>query len=136
MKTVLDEYLLELILMDTIAVTGKRCIPNVEHIIQRFIPEGLYDQIIARYDELSDDREDNNPFFLRRWLRIAASKDSRWKRKMIKRLLCVIRAGGPIGATELAEVASLAAAMGADQECRQVFTIAFNTGAHAWLRAS
>lgn len=116
----LDDYVLELILMDTIAVAGGRARPGAEQAIQRFLPAGLYDRIIARYAALSDD-EDDDPYLLLPWLRKAARKDSRWKRRMIVRFLCIVRAGGALGADELAEVAALAAAMGAGRECRQVF---------------
>lgn len=120
MRASLDDYLVELILMDTIAVAGGRLIPNAESVIQGFLPPGSYDRIIARYDELSDDGDDAGPGIPLRWLRIAARKDARWKRKMIARFLCILAAGGPIGYAELAEVAALASAMGAGRECRQV----------------
>lgn len=120
MQESLDDHLLELILMDTIAVAGGRPIRNAERVIQRFLPEGLYDRIIERYDELSDDADDTDPRALLRWLRVAARKDTCWKRKMIMRFLCIVRAGDPIGYAELAEVAALASAMGARRECRQI----------------
>jgi hypothetical protein len=121
MRKSLDDYLLELILMDTIAVAGGHPNPGAEQVIQSFLPEGLYDRIIDRYDELSDDDDDTDPYALLRWLRIAASKEARWKRRMIVRFLCIVRAGGPVGYAELAEVAALAVAMGAGRECRQIF---------------
>jgi hypothetical protein len=127
MKDHLDNYLLELILMDTIAATGGRCIPGAERVIQRYMPPGLYDRIIERYDELSDDRDDDNPNFLDPWLRIAARQDSRWKRKMILRFLCILRAGGAISQSELSDVAALAAAMNASRECGQVLCLAIRT---------
>jgi hypothetical protein len=40
---------------------------------------------------------------------------------MIIRFLHIVAAGGPVGYAELAEIAALAAAMGASWECRQVF---------------
>ncbi len=120
MRQSLDDYLLELILMDTMAVAGGRPIPNAEGVIQRFLPRGLYARIIERYDELSDDGEDDNPNALARWLRIAEHKSPRWKSKMIVRFLCIVAAGGPVGYAELAEVAALASAMGAGRECRQI----------------
>jgi hypothetical protein len=69
MRASLDDYLLELILMDTIAVAGGRPIPGAERVIQRFLPTGLYDRIIARYDALSDDRDDSSADLLLPWLR-------------------------------------------------------------------
>jgi len=135
MRTPLDTYVLELILMDTISVAGQRCIPGAERTIQRFIPEALYERIIERYDELSDDLDDRDPCFLDRWLRLAAQKDAHWKRKMIKRFICIMRAGGSIGALELAQVASLAAAMDACRECRQLFGVAFRTAPSLWSRS-
>jgi hypothetical protein len=126
----LDEYLLELILMDTIAIAGGRCIPDAERVIQHFIPQGLYDRIIARYDGLSDDRDDHDPRFLERWLRLAAGKDAQWKRKMITRFLCILHAGGDLGVAELTEVAALAARMNAAAECRQVFCVAHRSARH------
>jgi hypothetical protein len=128
-RATLDDYLLELILMDTIAVAGGRLIPGAERVIQRFLPMGLYDRIIARYDALSDDQDDDGPDLLRPWLKMAASKDSRWKRRMIVRFLCIMAAGGPAGYGELAEIAALATAMGAARECRQVFGLHPKLGA-------
>jgi hypothetical protein len=127
MKAYLDNYVLELILMDTIATTGGRCCQGAERVIQRYVPPGLYDRIIERYDELSDDRDDFNPNFLDPWFKLAASKDSRWKRKMIQRFLCILRASGPIGKSELRDVAALAAAMNASGECSQVLCVATRT---------
>lgn len=121
MRATLDDYLLELILMDTIAVAGDCVAPDAERVILRFLPAGLYERIMARYDALSDDRDDNNPALLKPWLGLAASKSSRWKRKMVARFLCILAAGGAVGDAELAEVAALASAMGARRECRQVF---------------
>ncbi len=118
----LDEYLLELILMDTIAVVGGRCDPGAEQVIQRYLPAGLYDRIMARYDALSEYWPDDDPNLLAPWLRRAAARDSRWKRRMIVRFLCIMRATGPVGPAEWAEVAALAAAMDAGRECRQVFS--------------
>ena len=132
MNALLDDYLLELILMDTFSIAGHRCIPDAERIIQQFIPEGLYDRIIARYDELSDEGDDTDPSFLRRWLSVAASKDPPWKRKMIRRFLAIARRAlaASVGSNELVEVASLAAAMGAASECRQVLVLDFGAN---WL---
>jgi hypothetical protein len=135
MKDNLDNLLLELILMDTIATTGGRCIQGAERVIQRYVPTGLYDRIIERYDEISDDRDDINPHFLDPWLRLAALKDSRWKRKMILRFLCILSAGGAIGKSELSDVAALAAAMNASRECSQILCIANRTNQHPLLLA-
>lgn len=122
MRNALDDYLLELILMDTIAVTGRRPLAGVEGIIQRFLPAGLYDRVMARYDALSEGWADDDPQLLAPWLKKAAAKDSRWKRRMITQFLCILHTSGAIGPAEWAEVAALAAAMGAVQECRQVFS--------------
>lgn len=121
MRTTLDDYLLELILMDTIAVSGGRIIPDADRVIQRFLPPGLYERIIDRYDALAEDWDADEPTLLGPWLKIAASKNSRWKRRMVARFLSILAAGGTIGASELVEVAALASAMGAGRECRQVF---------------
>ncbi len=117
----LDRYLLELILLDTISVSGGRCIPQAERVIQHYLPPGLYDRIIARYDELSADFDERDARFLRQWFRRAARQAPSWKRRMIVRFLHILSAGGPIGLAELADVAALAAQMGARRECRQVF---------------
>lgn len=121
MRTKVDDYLLELILLDTIAVSGKRPLPGAERIIQRLLPAGLYDRLIERYDALTGDYDADEQTVLWPWLRKAAGRDSRWKRRMIINFLCVLRTGGPLGTDELAEVAALAARMGAGRECRQVF---------------
>lgn len=117
----LDDYILELILMDTIAVAGGRPRPGAELAIQRFLPAGLYDRLIERYDALSEDVDEDASTLLQPWLKRAAAKSSRWKRRMIIQFIAIVRAGGAAGPAEWAEVAALAAAMGAGRECRQVF---------------
>ncbi len=120
MYTNLDNWLLELILMDTIAIACDLPLPGAEQVIQHFLPIGIYDQIIARYDTLSEDGDDNDPCLLQPWLCKAARKDSRWKHRMIVQFLCIMRTGGAIGPEGWAKVAALAAAMGASRECRQI----------------
>lgn len=120
MRDLLDEYLLELILMDSLVFSSSRCIPGAERVIQSFIPPGFYDRIIARYDAVSDDWDDAEARVPVSWLGRAASQSSAWKRMMIERFLQIICLGGGISHQELREVAALAHSMGAEQECRQV----------------
>ena len=53
MRNALDDYLLELILMDSLVFASSRRIPDADLIIRSFIPSGSYDQIMEHYDGLS-----------------------------------------------------------------------------------
>jgi hypothetical protein len=123
MKNHLDFYLLELILMDTIATMRGRYIPGAERIIQSYIPKGLYERIIERHDQLTADLADDDPRYLELWYKVASGQPSRWKRKMIGRFLSILRAGGAIGAPELADIAALAATINATREWRRMLSL-------------
>ncbi len=120
MRRVLDDYLLELILMDSLVFTSERHIPDAERIIQSFIPPGFYDRIIARYDTLSETWDDPDAALCAYWGR-AARKSSAWKRMMIERLLGIACYGGCADCRGPVEVAALAREIAATAECRLVF---------------
>ena len=60
----------------------------------------------------------------------AASKDSHWKSKMLRWFTHIIGAGHPLTEDGLVEVASLASAMGATQECKALYA-AFGIDSYA-----
>ncbi len=121
MRNLLDNYLLELILMDSFVSTSARCIPQAESIIQSYLPAGLYEQIIERYDELSSTGAVDDDLLPLLWQKRAVRQNSAWKRMMIERCLQILCAGGCCDTLGLAEVAILARNMAAEQECRQAF---------------
>lgn len=122
MRNILDDYLLELILMDSLVFASDRRIPDADRIIQSFIPAGLYDRIMARYAAIADDADDGYLYLPARWQQRAAQKSPAWKRMMITRFLQIISPDGCIGDRDLAEVADLAQSIGAERECCQVFS--------------
>lgn len=122
MASLLDDYLLELILMDSLVFTSARRIPDAERIIQSFIPPGLYDRIIARYDALAAEESDEDAYLQERWQRRAARKNSAWKRMMIERFLRIVEQNGCYCVQDLTEIARMARGMGAERECHQVFS--------------
>lgn len=127
MRRVLDDYLLELILMDSLVFASKRHIPDAERIIQSFIPPGFYDRIIARYDALSEAWDDQGAALCAYWHGRAARKSSAWKRMMIERLLGIVCDGGCADCRGPVEVAALAREIAAVAECRLVFARVLKT---------
>ncbi len=121
MKRILDDYLLELILMDSLVFASRRRITDAELIIQKFIPLRFYDRIIAHYDALSEEWSDEEAELCAYWQKCAARKSSAWKQTMIERLLGIACHSGCVDCSGPADVAALARGMGAEQECRQVF---------------
>lgn len=127
----LDDYLLELVLMDSFAVADARRIRVGERLIDRYIPNDYQSLLLERFDELTDDFDDD-AHVLDPWLRRAAQKDSTWKIKMIGRYLSFLGAEMRITGEGLTEVAGLASAMGAAKECQELFQVAFGYDPYAW----
>lgn len=126
----LDEVLLELILMDWLLAAGRRPRPQAEAIMLRFLPPGTYDRLIERYDELSDDDDDDAS--LLPWLQRAALRSPWWKIAMIERFLYLDSLDSRLDDQALGEVASLSAAMGAREECRRIYTLGFGFDPFRW----
>lgn len=120
-RNALDDYLLELILMDSLVFASSRRIPDAERIIRSFIPSGSYDQIMQHYDGLSAEWADEETDLCAYWQRCAARKSSAWKQMMIERLLGIACHAGCVDCSGPSAVAVLARGMAAEQECRQVF---------------
>ncbi len=116
----LDELLLELILIDTVAATNLERSSAAERLINRVLAGPLYDRVIARYDELSND-DDNEAGLIELSFRHAATKDSHWKSKMLRWFAYIVGGGRPLSSEGLTEVTSLASAMGAVHECQALF---------------
>ena len=116
----LDELLLELILIDTVALADPSRGPAAERLIERILSPRDYARVIDRYDELSDDEDDESGLVDFCFL-CASVKDSHWKSKMLRWFSYVVGAGRPLATEGLAEVASLASAMSACAECKALY---------------
>ncbi len=123
-KERLDEQLLELILIDTVALVDPRRSCVAERLIERVLSPGDYLRVLDRYDEMTDDSDDESELMAICFTR-AASKDSHWKSKMLRWFTYIIGAGHPLCRDGLVEVASLAAAMGATIECKALYSTLF-----------
>lgn len=119
-KDRLDEMLLELILIDTVALADPRRAPAAERLIEWALSPSDYTRVIDRYDELSDD-DDDEAGLVEFCFRRAAAKDSHWKSKMLRWFTYIVGGGCPLSSEGLAEVASLASTMGAALECQALF---------------
>ncbi|MCX7706604.1 MAG: hypothetical protein N2204_01160 [Anaerolineae bacterium] len=126
----LDDLLLELILMDSLISIGHRPRPKAEAMITRYLPPGAYAQVVEHYNELSDDGEgDVN---LLPWLRMAASRPTWWKVGMVERFLYLVSLDRRVDDQALSEVGTLAAALGATEECRLISTLGFGHDPFSW----
>lgn len=119
-KERLDELLLELILIDTVTQADVKRGPAAERLIERILSPTEYDRVLDRYDEVSDD-DDNEAGLVEVCFRHAACKDSHWKSKMLRWFTYIVGGGRPLSNEGLTEVAALAAAMGASRECQALF---------------
>lgn len=107
--------------MDSFVSASARRIPHAERVIQSYLPAGLYDLVIERYDRLASASAIDDAYFPLLWQRRAVRQTSAWKRMMIERCMEILCAGGCCDALGLAEITILACNMAAEQECRQVF---------------
>jgi hypothetical protein len=114
-KERLDEMLLELILVDTVALADPRRGPLAERLIERAMSPSDYTRVLDRYDELSDD-DDDETGLIEFCFKRASAKDSHWKSKMLRWFTQIVGGGNPLSSDELIEVAGLASAMGANRE--------------------
>jgi hypothetical protein len=114
-KERIDEQLLELILIDSVAKRDLSRSHRADSLTDSLFTASDYARMIDRYDELSDDEDDEagleEYFFLR-----ASVKDSHWKSKMLRLFVYIVGGGHGLSNEGLTEVASLAAAMGALRE--------------------
>ncbi len=129
-KERLDEMLLELILVDTVALADPRRSPIAERLIERVLSPADYLRVLDRYDEMTDDSDDESELIAICFAR-AASKDSHWKSKMLRWFTHIIGAGHPLDEDGLVEVASLASAMGATLECKALYSTQFGIDPYA-----
>lgn len=116
----LDEQLLELILIDTVALASPERGPAAERLIERILPPAQYNRVLDRYDELSAD-DDDEAGLVELCFRRAAGKDSHWKSKMLRWFAYIVGGGRSLSSEGLAEVACLAARMAAGCECEGLF---------------
>lgn len=121
----LDDYLLELILIDTLTVADASRESMSERLIRRIIPPSVYPRVLDRYDELSRDAVDDADV-LAEWLPRAAMKGNRWKMKMIRWFVLIVGGGHWLTSEQLIEIAQLAAAMGAGPHCQRLFRAVFD----------
>jgi len=129
-----DDLLLDLILMDSLVATGRRPRPRAARMIPRYIPPGCYEQVIERYDVWSEN-SGHATDLLRPWLRRAARKTSLWKIAMVERFLYLVSLDFRIDDRTLGEVAALADAMGAREECRLIYATGFGYDPYCWLES-
>lgn len=120
-KERLDELLLELILIDTVALADPSRSPAAERLIERVFSPSDYARVLDRYDELSDD-DDDEAGLVEFVFRCASGKNSHWKSKMVRWFVYIVGGGRPLSSEGLTEVAALAAAMGASRECQALFS--------------
>lgn len=127
----LDDLILELILMDWLIAAGHRPRPKAARMIVRYLPPGSYEQIIERYDALSDDADQDKDLWP--WLQRSAQKSSAWKTAMIGRFIYLNSLDWRLDDQALGEISALAVAMGAQEECRLLFTGRFGYDPFSWL---
>ncbi len=118
----LDDCLLQLILIDTVALRDPRRGCIAERLIEQLIPLHQYDLVMARYDELTDDSDDETGL-LERWFAAAAARDSRWKGAILAQLLRVIAVDGELDAAGIEELGLLAQAIRAIEEFQTVLRL-------------
>ncbi len=121
-KERLDELLLELILIDTVAVTDPRRGPAAERLIERFLSPVEYARVLDRYDELTDDDDDESGL-VEFCFRCAALKDSHWKSKMLRWFAYIVGGGRSLSSEGLTELTGLASAMGATHEWQAIVKV-------------
>lgn len=118
----LDRYLLELILIDSLAVLDPRRGSTAERMISQCIPRHLYECVMERYDHLTGNGDQAD--VLACWLPRAAALDSRWKCTMILRFMRIVCVEGRLTEAGLADMAVLVRGMRAERECRRLFALA------------
>ena len=114
-KERLDELLLELILVDTVALVDPRRGPIAERIIERAMSPTDYSRVLDRYDEISED-DDDEAGLIEFCFKHATVKDSHWKSKMLRWFMRIVGSGRALSSDDVVELAGLAAAMGATCE--------------------
>ncbi len=118
----LDDCLLQLILIDTVALRDSRRGPIAERIIEQSIPLHQYDLVMARYDELTDDSDDETGL-QEPWYAAAAARDSRWKSALLAQLLRVIAVDSELDAAGIEELGCVAQAIRAIEEFQTVLKL-------------
>jgi hypothetical protein len=110
-----DEQLLELILIDSVARRDLSRSHRADSLTDSLFTTSDYARIMQRYDDLSDDEDDETGFEEYFFLR-ASMKDTHWKSKMLRLFVYIVGGGQGLSNEGLTEVASLAASMGAMRE--------------------
>ena len=114
-KERIDEMLLELILIDSVALIDPERGAAAERLIERVLTPSDYARVLDRYDELSDD-DDDEAGLVEFFFQCASVKHSHWKSKMLRWFVYIVGGGQGLSKEGQAEVGSLAAAMGAARE--------------------
>lgn len=118
----LDDYLLRLILIDTVAMADSRRSQAAERVIEQFLPPYFYDRVMAHYDDLADDSDDERDL-LAMWLGRAAHRGRDWKVAVLAQLLQVVSFNGVLEGSALAELSGLAQAIEAGRELAEVLEL-------------
>jgi arginine/ornithine N-succinyltransferase beta subunit len=104
--------------------------PVADRLIERVLSPGDYLRVLDYYDELSGDDDDETQL-VAIWFLRAACKESRWKSKMLRWFMHVVGLGQPLNEAGIAEMASLADAMGARVEWQALCAALFGMDPYA-----
>jgi hypothetical protein len=121
-KERVDELLLELILIDTVALADPLRGPLAELLVERVLSPSDYNRVMTRWEEVSEDDDDDAGLVEFCFCR-AAMKDSHWKSKMLRWFTYIVGGGRPLSSEGAEEVVALAARMSATGECRALFKV-------------
>lgn len=120
----IDDYVLELILMDLVAYADNKMSKKEQQIIGRYIPASCREEVFDQYRNVIAKTE-KEPAVIGSYFLLASQRDSRWKTKMIKRFIAIARADRKIKQEELDLITDLAERIDAKGQCAKQFRIEF-----------
>jgi hypothetical protein len=123
--SLIDELILEFYLYSSIANADTKFTPAEEKAITKFIPSSLREEIFQKWDKIAEEwtakSADELDKIDEEMMRTAAKKDSKWKTKVIKNMLKVIKSDRRLRQEELDTMAEVVEEMDAKEECRKYF---------------
>ena len=121
----IEDLLLEVSLYGAIAVTDARLTPAENATILKFIPLKMQKEVVQKWNERMKELESKSgsivDVMFGELLARAFVKDHRWKKKIIKNMIKVVKSDRRIRDEELIAVADYAARIDARKECRMQF---------------
>lgn len=114
-----DDYLLEELLCGTIAWADNKYTPAEHKTITKFVPLAMREEIFRRMDEINSKTGKELDKIIDEAYKKAAQKDTRWKAKVVKRMIKVIKADRRVSKSELSWLAKIVGAIDARSECRK-----------------